>query len=190
MKKNQMKWGVAPVTKGGIFFGNRIPKDYFITKGTGESDITIHAWSYHLALKSAWIEIVNVMTYSSILPWIANEISKPNNIVHWEVMESIMAVSTSEKWERATAWITYWRLYDKKTWEKYGWLVCEHNGNYTVTEIKDLLKASLNELYINGFDGKYDIKDIKVITETVVPKKKYWTALVSLCFVNYYYPII
>ncbi len=27
----------------GLVIGNRIPKDYFITTGTGESDITIHA---------------------------------------------------------------------------------------------------------------------------------------------------
>ncbi|MBN2212904.1 MAG: arginine decarboxylase, partial [Bacteroidales bacterium] len=42
--------------------GNRIPKDYFITKGTGESDIAIHAGSYHLALKAAGIEMANIMT--------------------------------------------------------------------------------------------------------------------------------
>lgn len=52
----------------GILVGNRIPRDYFVTKGTGQSDITIHAGSYHLALKKANIEMCNIMTYSSILP--------------------------------------------------------------------------------------------------------------------------
>ena len=41
---------------GGITIGNRVPQDYFETKGVGESDITIHAGSYHLALKEAGIE--------------------------------------------------------------------------------------------------------------------------------------
>ena len=58
-----------------ILIGNRIPKDYFITKGIGESDITTHAGSFHLALKEAGIETANIVTYSSIMPSIA--IKKP-----------------------------------------------------------------------------------------------------------------
>ena len=54
-----------------MLVGNRIPKDFFVTTGTGESDLTIHAGSYHLALKNAGIEMCNIMTYSSILPNIA-----------------------------------------------------------------------------------------------------------------------
>ena len=57
-----------------LVIGTRIPKDYFVTSGAGESDITIHAGSYHLALKDAGIERCNIMTYSSILPSIANRI--------------------------------------------------------------------------------------------------------------------
>ena len=51
---------------GELIIGNRIPKDYFITKGTGQSDLTVHAGSYHLALKEAGVEMCNIMTYSSI----------------------------------------------------------------------------------------------------------------------------
>ena len=43
-----------------VVIGNRIPKDYFITKGTGESNIAVHAGSYHLALKAAGIEMANI----------------------------------------------------------------------------------------------------------------------------------
>ena len=60
-----------------ILTGQRIPKDYFVTKGKGESDITVHAGSYHLALREAGIEMCNIMTYSSILPSIATEIERP-----------------------------------------------------------------------------------------------------------------
>ena len=174
----------------GMLVGNRIPKDYFVTTGTGESDITIHAGSYHLALKQAGIEMANIMTYSSILPKIANQVERPKHIEHGAVMESIMAVANANKGERATAGIIFGWLFNKKTNERYGGLVCEHNGNYTIEEIENLLRASLDELYFNGFSEDYHLKDINLITESFVPEKKYGTALVSLCFVNYIYPII
>jgi len=174
----------------GLVIGNRIPKDYFITKGTGESDITVHAGSYHLALKKAGIEMANIMTYSSIMPEIAREVPKPESIIHGAVMESIFAVANGEKGQRLTAGIVYGWLYDKKTGHKYGGLVCEHNGNYPVDEIEHLLKSSINELYINGFDQQYDLRDITILTESFVPQKKYGTALVAICFVNYFYPIL
>ena len=44
-----------------LVVGNRIPKDYFVTSGIGESEITIHAGSYHVALRDAGIEKQNIM---------------------------------------------------------------------------------------------------------------------------------
>jgi len=172
-----------------VIIGNRIPKDFFMTTGHGESDITIHAGSYHLALKAAGIEMCNIMTYSSIMPAIATEIEKPQ-IVHGEVMESIMAVAHSKKGKPATAGIIYGWLYDKMTGKKYGGLVCENNGTYSKKEIERLLKLSLNELYINGFDDKYDLKDIRLTIESFTPKKKHGTALVAICFKNYVVPMV
>jgi len=172
-----------------VVIGNRIPKDFFMTTGHGESDITIHAGSYHLALKAAGIEMCNIMTYSSIMPSIATEIERPQ-IVHGEVMESIMAVAHSTKGKPATAGIIYGWLYDKITRKKYGGLVCEHNGTYSKKEIEKLLRLSLNELYTNGFDDKYDLKDIRLTAESFTPKKKYGTALVAICFKNYVVPMI
>ncbi|MFH0975285.1 MAG: pyruvoyl-dependent arginine decarboxylase [Spirochaetota bacterium] len=170
--------------------GNRIPKDYFVTRGKGESNITIHAGSYHLALKKAGIEMCNIITYSSILPAIAQEIKKTTNHVHGCVMESIMAVANAEKGENATAGIIYGWLYDKKSGEKYGGLVCEYNGNKTDESAIDQLHDSLQELYVNGFSKKYFLKDIRCITENIIPKKEYGTAIVALCFTNYIYPVI
>ena len=174
----------------GMVIGNRIPKEYFITKGSGESDITVHAGSYHLALRSAGIEMVNIMTYSSIMPAIAKEINRPKSLTHGAVVESIMAVGNSTQGERASAGIILGWLYNRKTDEKFGGLVCEHNGNYSTNEIQDLLSLSLNELYINGFEEDYFLKERRVITESFIPKKKYGTALVALCFINYLYPLI
>ena len=176
----------------GLVIGNRIPKDYFTTKGKGESDITFHAGSYHLALQKAGIERMNIMTYSSILPAIAKEIPKPHpdTLTHGAVMETIMAVANGTKGERITAGIIYGMLYNKESGQKYGGLVCEHNGNYTVDEIEEKLNESLMELYDNGFKDTFDLKGKRVFYESFVPQKKYGTTLVALCFTNYVYPII
>jgi arginine decarboxylase len=174
----------------GILTGNRIPVDYFETSGTGESDITIHAGSYHLALKSAQIEMCNVVAYSSILPGIARKIEKPDHIEHGAVMESIMSVCHAEKGERATAGIIYGWLNDKTSGRRFGGLVCEHYGNYDEKELERRLKASLEELYWNGFSDKYQLNDIHILSESFIPRKNFGTVLVALCFTSYYYPVI
>ncbi len=174
----------------GLVIGNRIPKDYFETKGTGESDIAIHAGSYHLALRQANIERYNIMTYSSILPGIARKIEQPKHMEHGAVMESIMSVCTASKGERATVGIIYGWLHDKQTNSKFGGLVCEHYGDYSENDIRKLLRSSLDELYFNGFSDEYNLSDIHFLTESFVPQKKYGTALTALCFTSYYYPVL
>jgi len=174
----------------GVVVGNRIPKDYFITKGTGESDIAIHAGSYHLALKAAGIEMANIMTYSSILPGIANKITRPSHIEHGCVMETIMAVANGHKGERLSAGIIYGWLTHRNSGKRYGGLVCEHNGNYTPEELKNKLDASLNELFYNGFEEEYSLGQIEFITQSFVPQKAFGTALVALCFANYLVPVL
>jgi arginine decarboxylase len=172
-----------------VVIGMRIPRDYFLTQGVGESDITVHAGSYHLALKDAGIEMCNIMTYSSIMPGIAREIPKPQ-LIHGSVMETIMAVAHGKRNQLATAGIIYGWLYDKKTGKKYGGLVCEHNGNYAEKEVEKRLRASINELYVNGFSEQYDLKDITILKQSLKIKKKYGTALAAICFVNHEVPVL
>lgn len=173
-----------------ILVGMRIPKDYFRTVGVGESDIQVHAGSYHLALKQAGIERFNIMSYSSIMPGIANEIPRPENLEHGAVMETITAVASTTKGKRATAGIIYGWLYDRTTGQRYGGLVCEYNGSLSEAEAGKSLRMSLDELYFNGFSDRYELKDINLTTKSVVPKKKYGTALVAICFVNYEVPLV
>jgi arginine decarboxylase len=130
------------------------------------------------------------MTYSSILPGIATLVPQPADMVHGCVVESIMSACTVNKSERGTAGIIYGWLYNRKTNEKYGGLVCENYGDYSPDELKTLLLSSLNELYVNGFEEDYRLEDIKYLHETITPQKKYGTALVSLCFISYYHPVV
>ena len=173
-----------------LIVGNRIPKDYFITSGTGESNIAIHSGSYHLALRKAGIEKENIITYSSMLPAIATQIQMPDNLVYGAVMETIMAVANGRKEERLSAGIIYGWLYDRNKGEKHCGLVCEHNGNYSEKELVEILESSITELYINSFEKEFEFRDREIIKESFVPIKKYGTALVALCFTNYVYPVI
>ena len=190
MKRKISVSGAAEELPPGVIIGNRIPRDYFVTQGKGESDITIHAGSYHLALKEAGIEMCNMVSYSSILPRIAREVKRPKVLVHGAVMENISAVANAERGERASAGIIFAWLHDKKTGKKFGGLVCEYNGHEEIKNVEKSLRASLNELYINGFSEKYDLKNTRLTLESFVPKKKYGTALVSICFLNYVFPVI
>ena len=104
-------------------------------------------------------------------------------------MESIMAVGNCRKNERTSAGIIFGWLYDREN-QKYGGLVCEHQGDYSPQEIGRKLRASLDELYYNGFSETHNLRDIKLISETFVPKKEFGTAIVALCFTNYFYPVI
>ncbi|MFC2168035.1 pyruvoyl-dependent arginine decarboxylase [Acidobacteriota bacterium] len=173
-----------------LFIGNRIPRDFFITKGCGESDISVHAGSYHLALKNAGIEKANIVTYSSVLPSIANQIENPDEIVFGSVMETIMAVAHGKKYELLSAGIKFGWLYQRATEEKFGGLVCEYSGNCSEDELEKILSACLLELYENGFEDEYKLKDEQLIKRSFIPQKLYGTVLVSLCFMNYVYPTI
>ena len=101
-----------------------------------------------------------------------------------------MAVSDKPKGERATAGITFGWLYDRQTGRKHGGLVCEYNGSKTEKEARKELSESLRELYTNGYDEQFEMRDIEMISDSFVPQKKYGTCLISICFTNYLCPIL
>jgi arginine decarboxylase len=173
-----------------ITIGMRVPKDYFVTKGCGECDITVHAGSFHLALRDAGIERYNVMTYSSIMPGIAREVKKPKDAVHGAVMETIMACANAEKGVRATAGIIYGWLFNRKTKERFGGLVCEYNGSLPEEEAGEQLRSSLQTLYTNGFSEDFDLREERLTMKSFIPKKKYGTSLVAICFTSHVCPVI
>ncbi|MDA0990003.1 MAG: arginine decarboxylase [Verrucomicrobia bacterium] len=184
--------GHTPIVTGhtSLVTGNRVPRDYFIAKGAGESDITVHAGSYHLALRQAGIERCNIMTYSSILPGIARKIRRPKDPVHGSVMDTIMAVANGHRGEVTTAGLGCAWLYSRASGERYGGLVCEHQGAYSETAIRKKLMLSLQELYVNGFEEEYEMRGMTRHVVSFVPKKEFGTALVSICFTNYVHPIL
>ncbi len=170
--------------------GTRIPKDYFVATGKGESDITVHAGSYHLALRDAGIEMCNIITYSSILPACANEVQRPSELIHGSVLETIMAVSTSRGGKRATAGIIWGWLHCRESGEKHGGLVCEYNGSLPKEKAERQLRESLHELYSNGYSEDFRLDSAELHIESFIPTKRFGTAIVSLCFLNHYIPLL
>lgn len=173
-----------------MIINQRVPRKFFVTTGKGESDITIHAGSYHLALKDAGIEVCNVMTYSSMLPEGSFEVPKPKTLIHGSVLETIMAACTCQKGEVGTAGIIYGWLYSKETDKKYGGIVCEYNGHKMKEEASVELREAIQEIYFNGFSDEYYLKDEEMILETIIPRKQHGTVLVAICFIDYSIDVI
>ena len=119
--------------------GNLIPNTFFITKGSGESDLEKHAGSYHMALYDAGISDFNIMTYSSVIPATAHlatmdELDLPP---FGSEMKTIMAVSHGYQDEFVSAGVVYaWMYKDENFDEKVGGLVCEVSGRYRIEELE------------------------------------------------------
>jgi arginine decarboxylase len=169
-----------------MLIGNRIPYEYFITSGIGESDITIHAGSFDQALKDAGIHNANIITYSSIMPRKARKVEK-KELEFGSVAETIMAVANGEKGQRVTAGLIIGWVYDDKN-NKIGGLVAEYHGNDEEEKAKDILKECIKEMFKSRFSSNYKLDNIEIYTRSFVPKKKYGTAIVAIVFVSYEYP--
>lgn len=182
-------------------FGPRIPIEYFVTKGVGESDEGIppdpyETFSYDIALKQAAIEDFNVVPYTSVLPPEANEVPlddvKPT-FHHGAVLEVIMAKQGGIRNHTVCAgvgraWATdpagkevggyaaeYEYAYDRQ--------VSIAAGEQDAT--KQLTRSLNHELAIRGF------KQTRQMTFTVacLPiHKKYGMAIAAFGFVKFIFP--
>lgn len=198
MKKQQLQvasriqgsWSTALGGKK-MLIGCRVPKEFFIASGSGESDITIHAGSFDEAMRDAGIENYNLMHYSSIMPAGAVEVPPPRDAVHGSVLETIMAVSNSECGVRATAGIVVGWAYDRRTGKKIGGLVAEHSSNEDEEHARRILKASIANMFKNRYDEETaELRDVRIITKSLVPNKRYGTAMVVIGFTSYEVPVI
>jgi len=169
-----------------MLIGNRIPYEYFITSGIGESDITIHAGSFDQALKDAGIHNANIITYSSIMPKKARKVER-RELKFGSIAETIMAVANGEKGQRATAGLIIGWVYDNKG-TKIGGLVAEYHGNDEEDKAKEILRKSIEEMFKSRFPLEYQLKDVEIYTRSFIPKKKYGTTIVAIVFVSYEYP--
>lgn len=175
-----------------ILIGNRIPKEYFVTSGCGESDVTVHAGSYDEALKEAGICNYNIIAYSSIMPRNAVRVDKPSNYVHGSVAEVIMATKSGHYGERLTAGIVVGWIKDKRAGEMLGGLVAEYNGyedeEDATAELTDSIEGMFRSRY--GPEDNMELANVEVYVRSFIPRKKFGTVMVDIVFTSYEYPVL
>ena len=167
--------------------GNLIPYTFFVTKGSGDSDLEKHAGSYHMALHDAGIADYNIMTYSSVIPGTArlitiDEVDLPP---FGSELKTIMAVSHGYQDEFISAGIVYaWMYHDDNFDEKVGGLVCEVSGRYRIEELEARLIRVINDLHQRTY-RKFYLGDLNFITEGMTIEQRYGTAIAALCFIDF-----
>jgi len=163
---------------------NRIPHEFFETKGIGESDLEVHAGSYHYALHSAGISDYNIITYSSTIPADAQLVEASDwSQPFGSELSCIMSVCNGEESELLSAGIVYGWLHDDNG-VRIGGLACEVSGCYPQDELIYRLETVIKELHVNTY-SEYTLNDLRYITTYHVPQKRYGTALVALCFISF-----
>jgi arginine decarboxylase len=197
-----------------IILGNRIPYEYFITKGKGESDagskfLPYETGSFDAALNNAGIQNANIVEYTSVMPIEAKEITKEEGIkrMQWgEVLECIKAQANGAKGSTLSAAVMTTSIHDPS--DKYlGGFACEYSGSETREQIEKSLEKSIEgmierrgygivkggiKMYKENITNTgYKIHPGKIFEyESLDVKKAHGSVLVAICFVSYKYPTL
>jgi arginine decarboxylase len=198
--------------KNTSLFGNRIPYEFFITKGKGESNagsegLPYETGSYDEALNNAGIQNTNVIQYTSVMPTEAKEIPLQEGLkrITWgEVMECIKAQSDGKRGEHISAAVMVTTITDPQG--KYlGGFACEYAGHGMKADAeKSLLESIIDMIKRRGYgmldentelykdnitDKKYVIHPGKIFTyDDLKIKKEHGSVFTAICFVSYKYP--
>jgi arginine decarboxylase len=197
-----------------LILGNRVPYEYFITKGKGESDagstfLPYETGSYDAALNDAGIQNCNVIEYTSVMPIESKEISKEAGLkrLQWgEVLECIKAQANGDKGDKISVGVITTSVYTPSG--KYlGGFACEYSGSLSRQEVEMSLAKSIEGMILrrgygtasgglklykdNITSNGYKIHPGKIfIYESLDVKQKHGSVLASICFVSYKYPTL
>jgi arginine decarboxylase len=195
-------------------FGNRVPYEYFITKGKGESDagskfLPYETGSYDAALNNAGIENCNIVEYTSVMPTQAKELTKSEGLkrLQWgEVLECIKAQANGKKGSQLSAAVIVTTVHDPNG--KYlGGFACEYSGSENKKNVELSLEKSIDGMierrgYGTVKDGMkmykdnitnmgYKIHPGKIFEyESLKVNKTHGSILVAICFVSYKFPVL
>ncbi len=180
------------VKVGELIIGTRVPYEYFIVQGSGESDLGYHPGAYDIALeKAGGVQDYNHIVYSSILPKEAVRISAPpKGYDHGAVMESITAEAGKGQTypKRLTSGMVISKVFKNNNF--LGGLVAEYNGNGSKEEAKEFLKRNMQGMIARryGLDGVRTEDEFFV--ESIEPTSEFACALVVLGFASHKVPIL
>ena len=199
-----------------IILGNRVPYEYFMTKGKGESDagsegLPYETGSYDAALFEAGIQNANVIEYTSVMPTDSKQISKEEGLkrLQWgEVLECIKAQSNGKKGSKISAAVMTTSVIDPKG--KYlGGFAVEYSGSGTKEDAEASLAESVTGIIErrgygklkgggnlvmykdNVTDNDYKIHPGKIFEyENLDVTKKHGSVFTAICFVSYKFPTL
>jgi arginine decarboxylase len=197
-----------------LILGNRVPYEYFITKGKGESNagstfLPYETGSYDAALNDAGIQNCNVIEYTSVMPVESKEITKEagRNRLQWgEVLECIKAQANGEKGAKISVGVITTSVHAPSG--KYlGGFACEYSGSLSREDVEMSLIKSIEGMiarrgYGTATGGLKIYKDnitsngYKIhpgdifIYESLDVKQKHGSVLAAICFVSYKYPTL
>lgn len=183
-------------------FGPRIPTDYFVTKGTGESDEGIppdpyETFSYDIALRQAGIEDFNVVPYTSVLPPEARPLQiddLKSSFHHGAVLETIIAKEGGTRNQTVCAGIG--RVWASEPNGKYvGGYAAEYEYTHHSPVRVAVGEQAAREQLTRSLDHELSIRGLrqsggdKQFTVACLPiHKKYGMALAAIGFVKFIYP--
>jgi arginine decarboxylase len=182
-----------------LVIGNRIPKDYIVTRGFGDTDIGPgnNPWetgAFDMALQAAGIENFNILKYTSVIPPEATEIPiERARALYYHpgaAMEAIIAQTNGYKGDRICAGlgrIFVRRISDKKPIVGYA---AEYVGNGDKDEARRLLHKSLINIFLRRYDpGEYEVYGERFCIQEHIVKNKYGTVISVIGFLSYIYPV-
>jgi arginine decarboxylase len=193
--------------------GNRIPYEYFITQGKGESDagskgLPYETGSYDAALFDAGIQNANVIEYTSVMPTESKEITRDEGLkrLQWgEVLECIKAQANGKRGSKISAAVITTSVTDPSG--KYlGGFACEYSGSGTKEEAGNSLLGSIVGMIQRR--GYGDMKDPALYKDNMTDKgykvhpgkhfvyqdlhvtKEHGSVFTAICFVSYMFPVL
>jgi len=181
----------------GPVYGTRIPKDYFVRTGFGETDLGsgIDPWetgSYDLALLEAGIDNFNILKYTSVLPPQSQESPYDDlktYLHHGAALETIMAQINGKQGDQLTAGVGRIQVRRKSDGVHIGGFAAEYEGHAPEEQAKQILEKSLKGIFERRYkDDEYEHFDLKFDIVANVVEKKWATAIACIGFVTYVYP--
>lgn len=187
--------------------GNRIPNQYFFTKGNGSTDFgpgddPWETGSYDIALLDAEIENFNMLAYTSVIPATAVEIpiqEAKKFFINGSVLESIISSVNGYKGDTIVSGVGQIFVKDKSTNEIISGFASEYKKCYTkkfipTIEAEITARDYISDSLYNIVERRYDMRcvevyNIKIVTTSLNIKQKFGTCLVAIGFVNYILPV-
>jgi arginine decarboxylase len=193
--------------------GNRLPYEYFITQGKGESNagskgLPYETGSYDAALFNAGIQNANVIEYTSVMPTESKEISREEGLkrLQWgEVLECIKAQANGKRGSKISAAVITTSVTDPKG-TYLGGFACEYSGSGTKEDAgKSLMESIVGMIERRGYgimknpslfqdnitDKGYKIHPGKhFVYEDLKVTKEHGSVFTAICFVSYMFPVL